>query len=351
MAGFHPLPVVARRQLTEDSVTITLGVPDELRQAYRFRPGQHLTFRHAGPAGEVRRTFSICSTPASGELTVAVKLLPDGVFSAYVRDELAVDTVLDVLTPVGRFGEQDPTRTAGPHTCVAVVAGSGITPLMSIMASRLGSEPGCRFVLLYGNRTPASVMFAEEIADLKDRFPERLQVFHVISSDPGRTMITGRIDRPKLMTLLRLHPPVSVAEWYLCGPLALVELTEKVLLDADVDRGRMHRELFFTGPPALVRHSRTDLATSVITARLDGRVSTVSMPDHGSILDAVLAVRPDAPFACRGGVCGTCRMRVVAGEVRMAQNYALEPADLEAGFRLACQSVPLTPQVDIDFDA
>ena len=355
MPAFHELTVAGIEPLTEDAIRVTLAVPDALRSAYRFTAGQHLTFAVATEGGPQRRTYSICSTPAeyeaSGRLSVGVKLLPDGVFSRLVTERLRPGDRLRVLAPAGRFSAR-PGPVDGSRTSVAIVAGSGITPVLPIMTTLLESEPRSRFVLVYGSRRAGSVMFAEEIADLKDRFTDRLVVFHVISGEVQTApLASGRIDVERLEAVLRLHPPAGVFEWFVCGPLGLIQTVRTTLLGYGVAPDLIHREVFFTGePPELPPRSRA-AAGAEITFRLDGRTSTVALPPGGSVLDAVLASRPDAPFACRNGVCGTCRMRVRAGQVEMAQNYALETQDLAAGFRLACQAVPSTDKLEIDFDS
>ena len=264
---------------------------------------------------------------------------------------LRVGDRLRVLTPAGRFSA-GATPDRGRRLSVAVVAGSGVTPVLSIMTTVLENEPHSRFVLCYGSRRAGSVMFAEEIADLKDRFLDRLEVFHMISSEiQAAPLLSGRIDTERVVALLRLHPPAEVDEWFLCGPLGLIENTRDTLLGHGVDRDAIHREVFFTGEPStppLAAAPRGEAAT--ITFRLDGRSGSAELPAGGTVLDAVLAARPDAPFACRNGVCGTCRIRVLAGAVQMRQNFALEPHDLDAGFRLACQSVPLGATLEVDFD-
>ena len=342
MPIFHDLRVSALEPLTDDAVKITLEVPDPLREEYRFVPGQHLTFGHEGETGLIRRTFSICSTPASGELSVAVKVLPAGVFSGFVAHRLRVGDRLPVMTPAGRFSSR-PRPGEGPRTVVAIVAGSGITPVMSIMTTLLETEPETRFVLCYGNRRATSVMFAEEIADLKDRFLDRLEVFHVISSEShAAPLLSGRIDAERLRLLLQLHPPHEVDEWFVCGPLGLIEVARATLIDHGVSAGTTSTARCSSPdvPPSRPTGGDGRATEGTVTFRLDGRTSTVALRDRGSVLDAVLGVRPEAPFACRNGVCGTCRMKLLAGEVGMAQNFALEPYDLAAGFRLACQSVP-----------
>ena len=358
MPVFHDLTVARLEPLTDDAMAITLAVPAELAEAYRFRPGQHLTFRHTVGDEEIRRTFSIYTTPRSGKLAVAVKLLPGGSFSTFVRSQLRVGDQLSVMTPAGRFGPRLPVPEGAAPTYVAVVAGSGITPVLSILASVLESNPLATFVLMYGNRTQFSVMFADEIADLKDSFLERFQVFHVLSQeDHDAPLLTGRIDKAKLETLLELHPPERVHEWFLCGPAGLVEQARETLTGAGVDRRRVHRELFYLGTPAELPSQPASGGGTVaasgggtVTATLHGRTTTFPMPATGSVLDAVLRVRPDAPFACKGGVCGTCRMKVVAGSAEMVENYALDAEDVEAGFRLACQSVPTSGDLVVDFD-
>jgi ring-1,2-phenylacetyl-CoA epoxidase subunit PaaE len=349
--GFHDLVVCGIEQLTGDAYVISLEVPDTLRPAYTFRAGQHLTFRLFRQGAEVRRSFSICTTPASGRLEVAVRLLPTGIFSRFVEEELKVGDTLSVMTPAGRFGVR-PALGNARRRYGAVVAGSGITPVMSIITTILETEPDSEVLLIYGNRTAASVMFAEEIADLKDRFVCRLQVFHVFSREvQDAPLLSGRIDGDKLDQLLQLPNADRVDEWLLCGPAGLVEQTLVSLLSRGVERRQIHTELFYTGPVAPVQRSPDSARLrSQVTARLFGRTTTFAMPESGSILDAVLQERPDAPFACKGGVCGTCRVRVTAGEVEMVRNFVLDQHDLDQNFSLACQSVPRSATVAIDFD-
>jgi ring-1,2-phenylacetyl-CoA epoxidase subunit PaaE len=352
--AFHRLRVAQVLRLTDDSVRIEFAVPPRLREAYRFMPGQHLAVRTELAGAPVRRTYSICASPSSGRLQVAVKALPGGAFSELANRRLAVGDLLDVMTPAGRFGVRpDPLRA---KRYVALAAGSGITPMMSVMPAVLQTEPGSSFVLVYGNRDSGSVMFVEEIADLKDRYPDRFQVLHVLSREAqDAELLTGRIDGRKLDVLLgSLIAPASVDEWLLCGPHDLVQLVQQTLADREVPANRVHRELFHVDgeAPRLARPrgGPADQGCQV-TARLDGRSSTFAMPDEGSVLDATLAQRPDAPFACKGGVCGTCRIRVVEGTVRMDRNFALEPAEVAGGFALACQSVPTSPRLVVEFDA
>ena len=354
-SAFHPLPVADIEQLTADAVAITFEVPDQLREAFRYAPGQHLTLRASIDGEEVRRSYSICSPPSAGRLRVAVKRLEGGVFSGHASAGLEPGDVLEVMTPAGRFGVR-PDPTARKHYA-AVVAGSGITPIMAVLGAVLEEEPGSRFTLIYGNRDTSSVMFLEELADYKDRYPERLHLVHVLSREPQEAeLLHGRIDDAKLKAMLEsLVRPEDVDEWLLCGPYAMVQQVHATLVERGVPKPDIHLELFHVEgeAPRIARRASSsgDDTGSEVTIRLGGRATSFAMPDEGSILDATLAVRNDAPFACKGGVCGTCRCKVVEGEVEMARNYALEDSEIAAGFRLACQSVPTTPKVVLDFDA
>jgi ring-1,2-phenylacetyl-CoA epoxidase subunit PaaE len=355
---FHRLRVADVERLTADAAAITFDVPPELREAYAFAPGQHLTLRAVLGGQEVRRSYSICSPPSAGKLRIAVKRLDGGLFSGHALDQIHVGDVLDVMRPAGRFGVRlDPTQA---KHYVAIVAGSGITPVLSILGAVLETEPASRFTLLYGNRDAGCVMFLEELADYKDRYPERLQLIHVLSREErDAELLCGRIDAAKLDALLDgLIPPDDVDEWLLCGPFEMVEQARQQLLARGVTNRQIHLELFHVeGEPVPVRQrspaseARADAEGAQVTIRLDGRTTTFRMPPEGSVLDATLAVRSDAPYACKGGVCGTCRAKLVEGEVTMARCYALDDDEVAEGFRLACQSVPVTPKVVLDFDA
>ena len=355
-ATFHPLRVAEIEQLTPDAVTLTFDVPPELGEEYAFAPGQHLTLRAVLGGEEVRRSYSICSPPSHGRLRIAVKRLEGGVFSGHALGQLRPGDTVDVLRPAGRFGVRlDP---ANAKHYVAIVAGSGITPVMSILGAALDTEPASRFTLIYGNRDAGSVMFLEELADLKDRYPQRLQLVHVLSREAqDADLLSGRIDGAKVDRLLdTVVPPEDVDDWLLCGPFELVEQVRAQLVGRGVLPRSVHLELFHVeGEPVRARPVSPDSgspdAASEVTVRLDGRTTTFRMPAEGSVLDATLAVRADAPYACKGGVCGTCRAKLVEGEVSMARRYALDDDEIDEGFVLACQSVPLTPKVVLDFDA
>jgi ring-1,2-phenylacetyl-CoA epoxidase subunit PaaE len=354
-AVFHKLRVGAVETLTDDSVVITFDVPEILRDDYAFLPGQHLTVRMPGEAGDVRRNYSICSSATSGELRIAVKRLEGGAFSAWATSTLQPGDELEVMTPTGRFTVAlDPAHR---KRYAAIAAGSGITPVMSLVTTILEVEPQSSVTLVYGNRTTSSIMFLEELLDVKNRYPERFEIINVLSRETQDVeLLSGRLDRARLSALLdALIDVASVDEWFLCGPFDLVQDARAMLLDAGVDRRHVHLELFHVEGTAPRQVSTTATETagdgSEVTIMLDGRSTTFSLPfDAESVLDATLKQRPDAPFACKGGVCGTCRAKLVEGHVDMDRNFALEQDEIDNGFVLACQSHPSSPRVVLDFD-
>jgi ring-1,2-phenylacetyl-CoA epoxidase subunit PaaE len=349
---FHRLRVASVERLTADAVAVTFDVPAHLHDDYEFMAGQHVNVSVPGGDG-VRRSYSICSPQGSGLLRIAIKRIPDGTFSSFALGALAPGDELDVMTPAGRFTPHvDP---ANAKHYVAIAAGSGITPVISIIGSILQTEPASRVTLVYGNRTSQTVMFLDELADLKDVYPDRLNLVHVLSREARETdLLSGRIDEPRLERFLdTLVPPDTVNEWYLCGPLELVTTARRVLLGHGVDRGHIHSELFHVGePPTPPPPADRSATRSVVTAVLDGRKSTVELADpEETVLEAVLRVRNDAPFACKGGVCGTCRAKLLDGKLEMERNFALEEDEVNAGYVLTCQSHPSTPAVSLDYDA
>ncbi|WP_016701612.1 1,2-phenylacetyl-CoA epoxidase subunit PaaE [Actinoalloteichus spitiensis] len=352
-AAFRPLRVASVRRLCSDAVEIGFAVPPEHAEEFRFRPGQALTLRRRVGGVDERRSYSLCG-PAGSAPRIGVREVPDGLFSRWLNREVAVGDVVEALPPAGRFalGED----VSGHHVLVA--AGSGITPLLSIAATVLAGDPTSRVTLVYGNRRTESVMFAEDLADLKDRYPARTQLLHVLSREPREAELTsGRVDGAKVELLLsEVVPPETVDHWWLCGPWEMVEVVRTALADHGVPAARVHRELFHVedeAPP--VRRHQDGSAPSGPATRvrllLDGRTTSLTVPRDVPVLDAAQPARPDLPFACKGGVCGTCRARVVAGEVRMRRNFALERSEVDAGFVLTCQAVPTTEELEIDYDA
>ncbi|ANY09768.1 phenylacetic acid degradation protein [Pseudonocardia sp. HH130630-07] len=350
--GFHRLVVSDVDRLCDDAVAVTFDVPDDLRAHYAFRPGQYLTLRTRTDAGEERRSYSICA-PAGSAPRVGVRRVDGGLFSEWLVDRVAPGDVVEVGPPSGGF---TPELAAGTHHGL-IAAGSGITPVLSIAASLLTAHADTRVTLVYGNRRTDTVMFTEEIADLKNRYGPRLHLVHVLSREPTEVEIVGgRLDAGRLRALLTALVDVDgVDEWWLCGPLGMTEDARTVLAGLGVPRGQVHRELFHVDepPPEPHRPERTapaDGSASEVTVVLDGRSTTLSLPRDEAVLDAAQKVRGDLPFACKGGVCGTCRARVTGGEVEMRRNYALEDDEVAAGFVLTCQARPVTEKVTIDYD-
>lgn len=388
-ASFHTLTVDEVRRLTDDAIEVTFGVPAELAGQFDYLPGQYVALRTTlpdadGQPHEIRRSYSICAEPrsfadGSSEIRVAIKKDLGGLFSTWANAELKAGDVLDVMSPMGAFVskhgrdgksvEQNvmnsmnhPEELAGePGSFVAIAAGSGITPVIAIARTLLAAHSETRFDLVYANKAAMDVMFLEELADLKDRYPARLALHHVLSREQRiAPLLSGRIDAEKLQALLgtAIHAE-DVDEWFLCGPFELVQLCRDTLAARGVAPEHVRFELFTSGKPErpegnIGRPVVTDESkeTYKITFKLDGLQGEVASPTHAreSILNAALRVRPDVPFACAGGVCGTCRAKVVSGNVTMDENYALEQDELDKGYVLTCQSHPTTPEVTVDFD-
>jgi len=349
---FHPLRVADVQRLCEDAVAVTFDVPAELAGEYAFAPGQSVTLRRTVNGREERRSYSICA-PAGEPPRIGVREVPDGLFSRWLVREVRPGDRIEVQPPAGTFTPD--LTTAGYHVLVA--AGSGITPVLSIAASVLAADPASQVALLYGNRRTDTVMFADEVADLKDAHHTRMDLVHVLSREPREAeLFSGRLDGAKLRILLPLLIDVpAVDHWWLCGPFEMVTEAMAVLAAQGVPRDRIHQELFYVEdtPPEPARHADAGVEgpSADVTVVLDGRSTPVTLPRGTTILDGAQRVRPDLPFACKGGVCGTCRARLVDGEVEMRRNFALEQSELDAGFVLTCQSLPVSPKVTVDYDA
>ncbi|WP_170231755.1 1,2-phenylacetyl-CoA epoxidase subunit PaaE [Pseudonocardia kunmingensis] len=349
-AGFHRLRVAAVERLCDDAVAVTFDVPDDLRELYAFRPGQYLTLRQWTGEGEERRSYSICA-PAGAAPRVGVRRVDTGLFSEWLVDRLAAGDEVEVGPPAGSF---TPELAASTHHGL-IAAGSGITPVLSIAASLLSAHDDTRVTLLYGNRRTDTVMFTEEIADLKNAYGPRLHLLHVLSREPTEAEIfNGRLDADRMRTLLGALVDVDgVDDWWLCGPLGMTEDAVAVLTDLGVERRRIHRELFYVDEPPPELHRVEEEPTgegSEVTIVLNGRTTALTLPRGTPVLDSAQKVRGDLPFACKGGVCGTCRAKVTDGEVAMRRNFALEDDEVAAGFVLTCQSLPVSDALTVDFD-
>ena len=350
--AFHSLRVADVERLTDDAVAVTFDVPDELTADYAFAAGQNLALRRYVDGREHRRQYSICA-PVGDRPRIGVRAIPDGMFSRWLVDEVAPGTEVEVQTPGGAFCTDPALLQGGRHLCIA--AGSGITPMVSVAGTALASSDA-EVTLLYGNRTSGSVMFSEELGDLKNRYGPRLQTVHVLSREPRDVeLFSGRLDADRIRRLLQVLVPIDTIDHvWLCGPFAMIQDARAVLTELGFPADRVHFELFYVDEPPPELHRADPVVegeTSEVTVVLDGLSSTAPMPRGQTVLDSAQASRSDLPFACKGGVCGTCRALVREGEVDMRRNYALEEAEVDAGFVLTCQSHPVSDAVTVDFDA
>jgi ring-1,2-phenylacetyl-CoA epoxidase subunit PaaE len=344
---FYPLTVARVDPLTADAAAVTFDVPARLAEKFTFAPGQSLTIRRGGE----RRSYSICAARGRAP-RIGVREVAGGAVSGWLVHEVRAGDVIEVQEPSGSFTPD--LEKPGHHVLIA--AGSGITPILSIAGSVLAANDGSAVTLLYGNRRNDSVMFADEIADLKDAYPARVCLVHLLSREPQEVeLFNGRLDAAKLSSLLPVTVEVAAVDhWWLCGPFGMVQDAIGVLSGLGVTRDRIHRELFYVEeePPAEAKHAEAPTGPGAeVTVLLDGRSSTATVEPGTPILDGAQRVRPDLPFACKGGVCGTCRALLVRGEVTMRRNYALEREELEAGYVLTCQALPASDQITVDYDA
>jgi ring-1,2-phenylacetyl-CoA epoxidase subunit PaaE len=354
MSKFHALAVAKVERETRDAIAITFDVPPALREAFRFEPGQHLTLRTRIGDDDVRRSYSICA-PAGGPLRIAVKRSPGGVFSTWANDALREGTAVDVMPPMGHFNVAADAQASRHY--LGVAAGSGITPLVSIVTSALVAEPASRFTLIYGNRASATVMFRDELASLKDRYLDRFNLVHVLSREPQDIeLLHGRIDRAKADALFERWVPVADVDYaFVCGPEGMLDAVRASLLAHGMPAERIKIERFAASipkhthvPRPLPQAAHTECEVHVV---IDGS-QRMFLLEKGveNIIDAGLRNGIELPFSCKGGVCSTCRCKLVDGEVDMDVNFALEDYEVSRGFILACQSYPVTDRVTVDFD-
>lgn len=361
-AHFHPLTV---KRLTPDaagSAAITLQVPAALREAFDFRPGQFLTLRATVRGEEIRRSYSICSARQrylrSGEIDIGVKPVEGGVFSRWALAHLRAGKAIDAMPPDGRFT----ARVAGARHRVAFAAGSGITPVLSIMASTLAAEPESRFTLVYGNQRVNTIMFNEALQDLKDRYPARVSLIHLLSRQAQEVaLLNGRLDEAKVGELLRtMLPARDIDEAFLCGPEGMIDAASRALLAAGVSSERIHAERFFAAAQGTARkpaqpgrcapEAGGQAAQHRLEVVLDGKTHQLAIGDDDHVLDVALEAGLDLPYSCRGGVCCTCRARVLEGKVEMDKNFTLEPWEIAKGFVLTCQARPLSERLVVSYD-
>lgn len=361
MLTFHSLKVADVHPEGSDALCISFEVPEPLREAYRFLPGQHVGLRTHIGGQEVRRTYSICSSAIDRHLRIGVRVHDNGSMSQHLASRLRTGDSIDVLTPTGRFFVE-PSPSAARTYC-AFAGGSGITPILGIIKNLLAQEPHSRFILFYSNRTTSTIMFAEELLALKDRYPTRLSLYFLLSREPQDVeLFNGRLDRDKVTLLSRqVFDPLQTDAFLLCGPGDMIESVRDTLIGLGADASRIHTERFANDMPAGVtridavvptqpeREAAEEIANITIT--MDGRQRSFAMlDDDATVLEAAERVGMELPYSCRAGVCSTCRAKVTRGSVDMATNYALEPWEVQAGFILCCQSRPTSGELEITYD-
>jgi len=363
MHDFHPLTIAEVKHETAEAISVSFRIPEALKNLFQFKPGQHLGVRAHINGEEQRRSYSICSGPDEVDLRIAIKRIADGRFSHWARATLGSGTTLEVMPPAGRFVL--PPASGEARQVVAFAAGAGITPILAMLKYALAREPATSFTLVYGNRSPASTLFRQELEDLKDRHLSRFTLLHVLSrnDETGAPLLEGRIsaDKVKLMAA-SLFKPGEVAHFFLCGPGSMIKETRNALFALGVERERVHHEFFAAGggayraaaAPAQAVPGKTDHASerqgTEAIAILDGLRHAFVVPPGGHVVDAALAQGIRVPYSCKGGMCCTCRAKVIEGEARMTTNYSLEPWEIERGFILTCQAVPTSKRLVVDYD-
>ncbi|HEX2764886.1 MAG TPA: 2Fe-2S iron-sulfur cluster-binding protein [Allosphingosinicella sp.] len=355
--NFHRLEVAELIPETAEAKSIRFAVPPELRESFRFKPGQHLTLKAQIRNEEVRRNYSLCVAPGEGELKVTVKRIAGGLFSTWANEALKPGDRLDVMEPHGSFTWDFRPEVANHYAAFA--GGSGITPIISLIKTAMIEEPESRFTLFYGNRDSQSVIFLEELARLKNRFMERLEVHHFLAEEAEDIdLFNGMLDPAKCGDVLEtLIEPADVAAFFICGPGPMMDAAEGALLERGVARERIHIERFTADRPPEALQAQLEAFSKeaqglTMLVTLDGRKRRVPFSaEAGNILDSARLAGLPAPFACKAGVCATCRARIVSGEVEMAARYGLTDEEVADGYVLTCQSVPKGAGLEVDYDA
>ena len=355
-AHFYSLSVAEIVPETGEANSIRFEIPPELRDTFAFKAGQHLTLKAEIGGEEVRRNYSLCTAPDEQDWMVTVKRIPDGVFSNWVGDELKPGDVLEVMPPHGSFTTEFDAKSK--RHLVGFAGGSGITPVMSLLRTLLKEEPESSFTLLYGNRDSNSIIFLEELARLKDRYLERLELYHFLDQEEGEIeLFNGMLDRARCDEAIEhlVNAPEDVDGWFICGPGPMMDSAEAALVDRSISRDRIHIERFTADrpPESLVKEMaelQSKAAGLTVSVTLDGRTRKVPFSES-NILDSARAAGLPAPFACKAGVCATCRAKVTKGKVEMAARYGLTDEEVAEGYVLTCQSVPAGEGVAVDYDA
>ena len=355
--AFYPLTILQVAHETDDAIALTLAPEAEVADQFGFKPGQHLIFRADIGGEDIRRNYSLCVAPDEGVLKVAIKKIDGGLFSNWAADSLIEGGAIEAMTPRGHFTWDFQPEQSRHY--LAFAAGSGITPILSLIKTGLAMEPGSRFTLLYGNRSSSSIMFLEDLSDLKDRHLNRLQLFHFLSAEFGDVdLFNGRLDEQRIgEALSSLIDVKSVDAAFICGPGAMMDAAEKAMLEAGLPESRILVERFTTGEVSEADRERTRLLREKaqglkLEVRIDGRRRVIPFDaEKGNILESARASGLPAPYACKAGVCATCRAKLVSGTVEMGKNYGLSSEEVADGYILTCQAVPSSDNVVLDYDA
>jgi len=355
---FHKLSIKEIRKETPECVSIAFDIPESLTETFQFTHGQNITLKSIIDGEEIRRSYSICSSPLDNELRVAVKKVEAGKFSTHANNQLKEGDIIEVLPPTGKFNTSLDNKQAKNY--IAFVAGSGITPVLSIIKTTLQTEPNSSFTLIYGNRNRSAIIFKEELEGLKNKYIDRFRIYHILSREKTDSEINyGRIDKEKCDALTKLIDIKNGDEFFLCGPEAMIFTVKDFLESNGIDKKNIHFELFTTGTEKkTMLHRDESLNANVIaekkcnvTVKQDGVSFNFELPYNSqSILEAALEQGADVPYSCKGGMCCTCKAKLLEGEVEMDVNYTLEQDEIDAGFILTCQSHPRTEKVVVDYD-
>ena len=354
MAKFYPLSVKSKRRETADCVTVTLDVPPEYENQFNFIQGQHLTLKTLIDGEAVSRSYSICSSPQESKLRVAIKKVPEGRFSTYANDRMQSGEKIEVMPPAGHFNTE--LHPENEKSYLAVTAGSGITPIISVIKATLSTEPNSNFILLYGNKTTGSIIFQEELEGIKNKYIGRFSIHHFLTQEAlENELFDGRLNKKKLMDLKKLIDYQTIDDIFICGPEEMMAQASGTFEELGIDKDHIHLELF-TSPVGKLGKSVTKksqepvVVHSSVSIIKDGIKFEFPVNSNASILELANKKGADLPFSCKGGVCSTCKSKIIEGKVEMSTNYALEPEEIKAGYILTCQSHPLTKKVVISFD-
>ncbi len=349
MSQFHQLTIKEIQKETDKAVTLSFTIPENLKEPFAFKAGQYITLKTTVNGNEVRRDYSLCASPKSGELKVAIKEIKDGTFSAYANNKLKAGDVLEVHSPTGRFVFEP--QATGSRTIAAFAAGSGITPILSIVKSVLEEEPQSKVILVYGNKTTKDTMFLNQLLELQHQYSERFSIKFVFSQAKENDAIFGRIEKSTVNLIVKNeYKHLTIDAFYLCGPEGMIHTVKDVLTDHNIDENTIHFELFKAAKPSEIKDTPEASGHTQITIMVDDDESTFEMSQKQTILEAALDEDIDAPYSCQGGICSSCIARITAGEATMRQNNILSDNEVAEGLILTCQAQPTTATISIDYD-